>query len=97
MDESTKSNLEALGVPEWAIIFIQHYGFVGGWKTAMEALRQTALSHEQRECAFNKKEDTPSLFECSCCGWECYDTMNCTTIDYNYCPNCGRKIVRKEQ
>ena len=45
--------------------------------------------------AYNLLEDYPSLFKCSYCEWECYDTMCSDTVDYNYCPNCGRKIIRQ--
>ena len=36
--------------------------------------------------------DIPSLFECSVCHWECYDTCTGDTDIYNYCPNCGAKM-----
>lgn len=35
---------------------------------------------------------TPSLFECSVCGWRDSDTLTGDTSTYNYCPNCGAKM-----
>ena len=37
-------------------------------------------------------KDTPSLFECSVCGWSCWDTYPGDTDEYNFCPNCGAKM-----
>ena len=45
---------------------------------------------------FNAKKDYPSLFECSICGWECWDTIPCDTETFNFCPNCGADM-REEQ
>ena len=39
--------------------------------------------------------DLPSLFECSVCHWECYDTYTGDTDVYNYCPNCGAKMDKE--
>ena len=41
---------------------------------------------------YNVKEDTPSLFECSECGWSDCDTFTGDSVTYNYCPNCGAKM-----
>lgn len=46
--------------------------------------------------AYNVKEDYGSLFECSSCGWSDDDTTTGDTGVYNYCPNCGLKIVKKK-
>jgi len=43
---------------------------------------------------YNLLEDTPSLFECSECHWECWDTYCGDTKTYNYCPNCGARIIK---
>ena len=45
---------------------------------------------------YNVREDYPSLFECSSCGWCDDDTTTGDTIVYNYCPNCGGKVVKKK-
>ena len=45
----------------------------------------------------NLKEDTPSLFECSECGWADFDTYTGDTAVYNYCPNCGAKMGRERK
>ena len=45
---------------------------------------------------YNVKDDSPSLFECSICGWEDYDTYTGDTDTYNYCPNCGARMDGKE-
>ena len=42
--------------------------------------------------ARNLKVDSPSLFECSQCGWSDCDTYTGDTSEYNYCPNCGAKV-----
>jgi hypothetical protein len=44
----------------------------------------------------NTKAETPTLFGCSVCGWECWDTVPCDTETFNYCPNCGAKMERSE-
>ncbi len=44
----------------------------------------------------NLKAEFPSLFECSECGWECWDTMPCDTETFNFCPNCGVKMTRTD-
>lgn len=41
----------------------------------------------------NLREEYPSLFECSVCHWCCEDTVPCDTEIFNFCPNCGARIV----
>lgn len=41
---------------------------------------------------FNKR-DYPSAFECSVCGFSDWDTFTADDTKYNYCPNCGAKMV----
>lgn len=36
---------------------------------------------------------TPSLYECSVCHWRDIDTYTADTSEYNYCPNCGAKMI----
>lgn len=43
----------------------------------------------------NLRADTPSLFECSVCGWSCLDTLMGDS-EYKYCPNCGARMVDDE-
>lgn len=45
-----------------------------------------------RKTARNLHADTPSLFECSACHWECSDTVPGDS-EYRFCPGCGKKIV----
>lgn len=45
-----------------------------------------------RKTARNLHEDTPSLFQCSECLWECSDTVPGSS-EYRFCPGCGKKIV----
>ena len=35
------------------------------------------------------------LFECSICHWKSWDTYDNDTSGYNYCPNCGAKLMVK--
>lgn len=47
---------------------------------------------------YNADGEWSSLFECSVCGWSCYDTYAGDTTEYNYCPNCGAKMdLNKER
>ena len=41
----------------------------------------------------NINAEWPSLFECSVCGWSDDDTTTGDTAVYNYCPNCGAKMM----
>ena len=52
---------------------------------------QEALDHYNKRCN-NLKKESPSLFECSECGWSDCDTYTGDTSEYNYCPNCGAKV-----
>ena len=45
---------------------------------------------------YNTEDDSPSLFECSVCGWSCWDTYCGDTDTYNYCPNCGAMMKGEE-
>lgn len=47
---------------------------------------------KERKEGRNLKAEYKSLYECSECGWECWDTMPCDTVTFNYCPNCGAKM-----
>lgn len=44
-----------------------------------------------RELRGRNISNTPSLFKCSVCGWECNDTYTCYS-EFKYCPNCGVEI-----
>lgn len=44
-----------------------------------------------RELRGRNISNTPSLFKCSVCGWECNDTYTCDS-EFKYCPNCGVEI-----
>lgn len=56
-----------------------------------EVLRDIPTIEERKE-GRNIKVEYPSLFKCSECDWECWDTMSCDTVAFNYCPNCGAKM-----
>lgn len=47
---------------------------------------------EKRKEGHNLKAEYPSLYKCSECGWECWDTIPCDTITFNFCPNCGARM-----
>lgn len=38
----------------------------------------------------------PSLFKCSECGFNCYDTFSSDNDVWNFCPNCGAKLEEEE-
>ena len=72
---------------------------------ALEAIKIAELGQEYDEVenvpsvdavpvrhGYNVRDDYPSLFECSICGWEDYDTYTGDTATYNYCPNCGARM-----
>ena len=40
----------------------------------------------------NLKKEYPTLFQCSVCGCEDWDTSEVNYGEYNYCPNCGAKM-----
>lgn len=40
----------------------------------------------------NLKEEYPTLFQCSVCGCEDWDTSEVNYGEYNYCPNCGARM-----
>lgn len=62
-----------------------------------EVLEDTPAENvKKEEYCINLASDYPSLFECSSCGWSDDDTYTGDTSEYNFCPNCGRK-VRKEK
>ncbi len=51
----------------------------------------------EEKIGYNKKEEYPSLFECSVCEWYCSDTYYGDTGEYLYCPHCGTKILKKRE
>lgn len=57
--------------------------------------RQPAADVEMVRHGHNVKWDYPTLFECSLCGWECFDTVPGDTDTYQYCPNCGAKMGKE--
>ena len=40
----------------------------------------------------NLKKEYPTLFQCSVCGCEDWDTSEVNYGEYNFCPNCGSKM-----
>lgn len=60
-------------------------------ESVLETIKELPIIEERKE-GRNLKAEYPSLFECSECGWECWDTMPCDTVAFNYCPNCGVKM-----
>ena len=56
-----------------------------------------AADVRENTTTFNETADYPSLFTCGRCKWSCFDTYCGDTATYNYCPNCGRKIIDLEE
>lgn len=44
----------------------------------------------------NLKAEWLSLFECSVCHWECWDSVPCDSEAFNFCPNCGARMDGKK-
>lgn len=69
----------------------------GGYYLAEDALSDiknapTIDPESLRPKGRNLKAQWSSLFDCSVCGWVCWDTETCYTNSFNYCPNCGAKM-----
>lgn len=54
-------------------------------------------AQEKVKHGFNVDGKSGSLFRCSECGWEDYDTLTATAEEYNYCPGCGAKMDGKKE
>lgn len=67
--------------------------YEGEWLYTDEFVKvvQSLPTIEERKEGQNLKAGYPSLYKCSECGWECWDTVPCDTETFNYCPNCGAK------
>ena len=62
----------------------------------LEAIREAPDADVAEVKHAYNKNDVPSQFECSACGWCCWDTYNGDTDEYNFCPNCGAKMDGEE-
>ena len=69
------------------------YHFMNGIETAKEIV-EDAPSSDVAPVVHGKnlKEEYPTLFQCSVCGCEDWDTSEVNYGEYNYCPNCGARI-----
>ena len=54
-------------------------------------LRTPTIEVELVRHGFNVRACSPSMFECSECGWECWDTY-CCDGEFKYCPRCSAKM-----
>ena len=70
---------------------------VPSWKCTYEEMADSLLADNVvvREKGENLKADTPSLFECSKCGWCCWDTYTSDTGKFNFCPKCGADMRKR--
>lgn len=64
-----------------------HYTGIKAWLEAMPAEDVQPIKHGK-----NLKEEYPTLFQCSVCGCEDWDTSEVNYGEYNYCPNCGARM-----
>lgn len=74
--------------------------FWGGAKTAEERNNLDVTPVDAVPVVYGrnvKPKECTALFECSVCGWECWDTMSSDTEIWNYCPNCGSKMLKEQQ
>ena len=67
-----------------------HVGAPGGARKLM--VDASAVDAVPVVEAFNVALDD-GMFMCSACAWSDDDTSTCTTQDFNWCPNCGAKIL----
>ena len=58
----------------------------------MKALQFAIDTIRERKEGQNLKAGYPSLYKCSECGWECWDTIPCDTETFNFCPHCGARM-----
>lgn len=58
----------------------------------MHGLLEEAATLKQGTC-HNINASWPSLFECDACGYSNDDTYCGSESHFNFCPNCGRKVV----
>ena len=66
-------------------------GYIDGMQDALEMV-DTALTIDAIPVVHGYNESgCSSVFVCSLCGWECYDTF-CSDGPFFYCPNCGAKM-----
>lgn len=80
------TNKEALEkLKELEQVVSQAYEFA--LDNAIEAL-------EREETCENLSRGMEMIFECSVCGASTIDRMNWENGDFNYCPNCGRKVEK---
>lgn len=57
-----------------------------------EAFAIAIKALEREETCENKDCGTEMIFECSVCGASTIDRMEWQNGEFNYCPNCGRKV-----
>ena len=72
------------------------YHFMNGIETAKEIVEDAPSADVQpvKHCS-NLNVAWSPLFECSICHWKSWDTYDNDTSGYNYCPNCGAKLMVK--
>ena len=72
------------------------YHFMNGIETAKEIVVDAPSADVQPvvHCS-NLNAAWSPLFECSICHWKSWDTYDNDTSGYNYCPNCGAKLMVK--
>lgn len=91
-NEKRLIDANALGIGKAKREAFDNPAYADGWNSAIAIIEQ-APTVDAVEMVHGKNiNDTPSLFECSVCHWECRDTYYGDTSDYNYCPNCGAKM-----
>lgn len=58
------------------------------------ALKLADLIEPEPERTCENESSKPGIFTCSYCGADFYDAE--ISGDWNYCPNCGAKVVENE-
>lgn len=72
----------------------EEHGLSDDKDNLVEALSLAIKALEREETCENKDCGTEMIFECSVCGASTIDRLNLEDGDFNFCPNCGRKVEK---
>ena len=90
--KDTMTNAEAIKTIKNLVETLDDYSFYTEEDKVAFDLAIKAL--EREETCENKDYGTEMIFECSVCGASTIDRMNFENGEFNFCPNCGRRIEK---